>query len=251
MSYENIAQYYDQFGTGENLGFYLDLAATTAGPVLELGVGTGRVLLEIAKLGRDVVGIDSSVAMLREAKRKRREDFPEVSGRCRLILADMLSLDLEQTFGFIYSASSGVQGGSADDLRGIFRSAADHLAPGGLFAFDVGSPSSMRKTTVLPPERRELPGGRVVIRFVAQAYNELADKTTYDLLFKEFIPGRTTTVSVTETGEGAIITRETIEDALAYAGLTIKSIAGDFEGGPLTDDSKWIVVVSERGKAGR
>jgi SAM-dependent methyltransferase len=246
MSYEKTAQYYDFFGTKGNTGFYLELARKSVGPVLELGVGTGRVLFEIAKLGRDVVGIDSSVAMLREAKRKRREDFPELSGRIRLVLADALSFDLGMEFGLVYSASSGVQGGSVDDLRGIFRSAADHLAEGGLFAFDVAAPAAMRETKILPPERRELPGGRVVIRFVAQTYNELANNTSFDILFKEFIPGRTTTVSVAESGEGAIITPEAIEDALKYAGLEARSVAGDFSGGPLTDESAWIVVVAGR-----
>jgi SAM-dependent methyltransferase len=244
MSYEKSAQFYDYFSSTDNLGFYLDLARETEGDVLELGVGTGRVLFEIAKLGRDVVGIDTSVAMLREAKRKRRELYPEISGRCRLLLADMLSFDLGTTFGLIYAASSSVQGPSADDLRGIFRRAADHLADGGVFAFDVASPAAMRKTTVFPPERRELPGGRVVFRFVAQTYNEETDTTSFDLLFKEFVPGRTTSVTITEQGDGAVVTLPMLEDALSYARLEARSVYGDFRKGPHHGDSKWIVVVA-------
>ena len=162
MSYEKSAQFYDHFASSENVGFYVDLAREIDGAVLELGVGTGRVLFEIAGLGRDVVGIDTSVAMLREAKRKRREVYPEVSGRCRLLLADMLSFDLGDKFDLIYSPSSGVQGPSADDLRGVFRRVAEHLAANGVFAFDVAAPKAMRRTTTFPPERRELPGGRVI-----------------------------------------------------------------------------------------
>jgi SAM-dependent methyltransferase len=244
MSYEKSAQFYDYFSSADNLGFYLDLARETEGGVLELGVGTGRVLFEVAKLGRDVVGIDTSVAMLREAKRKRRELYPEVSGRCRLLLADMLSFDLGTTFELVYAASSAVQGPSADDLRGILKRAAEHLAPDGVFAFDVAAPSGMRRTTTFPPERRELPGGRVVIRFVAQTYNEETDTTSFDLIFKEFIPGRTTSVTINEQGDGAVLTMPTIEEALAYAGLEARSVYGDFQRGPLTDDSKWFVFVT-------
>lgn len=251
MSYEKSAQFYDHFASSENVSFYVNLAGETEGDVLELGAGTGRVLFEIAKLGRDVVGIDTSVAMLREAKRKRRELYPEISGRCRLLLADMLSFDLGTTFGLIYSASSGVQGPSADDLRGIFRRVADHLADGGLFAFDVAAPRAMRRTTTFPPERRELPGGRVVIRFVAQTYDEESDTTSFDLLFKEFIPGRTTSVTITEQGDGAVVTLPMIEDALACAGLEARSIYGDFARGPLTDESKWFVFVAGHAHAGR
>jgi len=250
MSYEKSAEFYDHFDTRDNLGFYLELARETEGGVLELGVGTGRVLFEIARLGRDVVGIDNSVAMLREAKKKRRELYPEISGRCRLLVADMLSFDLGSEFGLVYAASSSVQGPSSDDLRGIFRRAADHLARDGIFAFDVVAPASMRQTIVYPPERRELLGGRVVIRFVAQTYNEEADTTSFDLLFKEFIPGRTTSVTITEQGEGAVVTLPMIEDALANAGLEARSVHGDFAGSPLDDESKWIVVVARHATTG-
>lgn len=246
MGYEKTAQYYDDFDSKGNVEFYLDLARRTSGNVLELGVGTGRVLFEIARLGRDVVGIDNSVAMLREAKRKRREVCPDVAGRCRLILADMLSFDLKETFGFVYSASGSVQGASVDDLRGTFRSAADHLEDGALFAFDVTAPAAMRETKVFPPERRELAGGRVIIRFIAQTYNEAADTVSYDLLFKEHVPGRTTTHTINEQSEAAVITPAAIEDALGYAGLTLRSMHGDFHGTPYGEDSKWIVVVAGR-----
>ena len=246
MSYEESAQYYDSFDTKGNLPFYLDLAGRTDGKVLELGVGTGRVLFEMARLGREVVGIDNSVAMLREAKRKRREDYPEVCGKCRLVLADMLSFDLGERFGLVYSASAGVQSASADDLRGTFRSAASHLEEGGVFAFDVASPHSMRQTKAFGPDRQEQPGGRVVIRFIAQTWRPSTDTVSYDILFKEHIPGRTSTVTVKETSETAVITVEAIEDALDYAGLKANEMYGDFKGSPYTEESKYIVVVAGR-----
>lgn len=244
MSYEKSAQFYDSFDSKGNLQFYLDLAGRTDGKVLELGVGTGRVLLEIAATGRDVVGIDNSVAMLREAKRKRRELYHDVSGRCRLLLAEMLSLDLGERFKLVYSASGGVQSGSVDDLRGIFHSAARHLAADGIFAFDVASPSSMRQTVSCPPERQELRGGRVVIRFVAQTYDESTDSVSYDILFKEHIPGRTSTVTVIESDVGAVVTPEAIDEALDYAKLEVREMYGDFDGTPYRDQSKHIVVVA-------
>jgi SAM-dependent methyltransferase len=212
--------------------------------VLELGVGTGRVLFEIARLGREVVGIDNSVAMLREAKRKRREDYPDVCARCRFVLADMLSFDLGERFGFVYSASASVQTASADDLRGIVRSAADHLEEDGVLAFDVSSPHATRQTRVFGPERQELSGGRVVIRFIAQTYRPSTDTASYDILYKEHIPGRTSTVTVKEGGEVAVITVDAIEDALSYARLKLVNLYGDFKGGSYEEDSKHIVVVA-------
>ncbi len=194
----------------------------------------------------EFIGLATNVRKRRQAKRKRREVYPETSGRCRLILADVLSFDVGAKFGFVYSASGGIQTGSADDLRGILRSGADHLDETGVLAFDVSSPAALRCTRVFTPEERELPGGRVVIRFVTQTYNEETDTTSFHLIFKEHIPGRTTTVTTTESGKAAVITPEAIEDALDYAGLELVSMHGDFKGTRYGADSEWIVVVAGR-----
>ncbi|MBD3348288.1 MAG: methyltransferase domain-containing protein [Candidatus Eisenbacteria bacterium] len=248
MSYEESAQYYDSFDTKGNSAFYVDIASRSEGKVLELGAGTGRVLFEIAALGREVVGIDNSPAMLREAKRKRREDHADICARCRFVLADMLSFDLGERFAFVYAASAAVQTPSADDLRGIFRNAADHLEPGGVFAFDVAAPRTMRRTEAFGPERAELPGGRVVIRFIAQTYRPSTDTVSFDILYKEHIPGRTSTVTVNETGQAAVITPEAIEEAIEYAGLRINEMYGDFDRTPYTGKSPYIVVLAGHGE---
>jgi SAM-dependent methyltransferase len=246
MTYARSAQYYDYFDTKGNVAFYRELAEETSGEVLELGVGTGRVLFEICKEGRDGIGIDNEPAMLRQAKMKRRAECPEIAGRCRLLKADMLSFDLGRTFGFVYSPSGGVQGETVEDLRGVFRSAADHLEDDGVFAFDIMSPSSLRQIRSFPPERVELPGGRVVIRFVAQTWNELDDSTSFDILYKEHLPGTTRTDSFVESATIAVVTPEHVEEALNYAGFSKHEIFGDFRRGPYTDASKWMVVVARR-----
>ena len=246
MTYSRSAQYYDYFESKGNLEFYRELARETSGDVLELGVGTGRVLFEICKDGRDGIGIDNSAEMLRQAKMKRRMECPNISGRCRLLKADMLSFDLGRTFGYVYSPSGGVQGDNAEDLLGIFRTAADHLDDDGIFAFDIMSPSSLRQIRSFSPERVELPGGRVVIRFVAQTWIEAEDIASFDILYKEHLPGTTRTDSLIESASTAVITPEQIAEALDYAGLTRHELYGDFKRGPLTDTSKWIVVVARR-----
>jgi len=246
MSYMRSAQYYDYFESKGNIEFYKLLARETRGDILELGVGTGRVLFEICKEGRDGIGIDNAIEMLKQAKMKRRVECPDISGRCRLLKADMLAFDLQRTFGFVYSPSGGVQGDSAEDLRGIFRAAADHLDDDGIFAFDLMSPAMLRQITSYPPVRVELPGGRVVIRFVAQAWNEIDDTTSFDILYKEHLPGATRTDSFVESATVAVVTPEHVEEALGYAGLSQHEIYGDFERGPYTDESKWMVIVARR-----
>ncbi len=246
MGYAKSAQFYDYFDTKDNIDFYVRLARQTEGDILELGVGTGRVLFELAKLKRDCVGIDNSPEMLQEAKRKRRNDFPELSGRTRFILADMLTLELGTRFGFICAPSGSVQGPSPDDLRGIFRRAAEHLEPGGIFAFDIMAPKALRQTRVYSPERQELPGGRIVVRFVAQTWNEGDEAASVDLLFKEHIPGRTRYETYKEGASVAIITLPVLREALQYAGLDFDGIFGDFSGSPYTEESTRMAVVTRK-----
>ena len=246
MSYAKSAQFYDYFDTKDNAAFYVELARETEGDILELGVGTGRVLFELAKLQRDAVGIDNSPEMLREAKRKRRNQFPELAGRTRFVLGDMLTLELGRTFGFVCAPSGGVQGESADDIRGIFRRASEHMDPGGIFSFDIMSPHELKQTRVFAPESKEVPGGRVVVRFIAQTYNEGDEAASLDLLFKEHIPGRTRYETYKEECTVAIITLPVIREALEYAGLEFEQVYGDFDKRDLTDESPRMIVVARK-----
>ena len=75
------AKYYDEaYAADEKLAdlpFYLDLAQETHGPVLELGCGTGRILLAIARAGVAIDGVDNSVPMLNRLRRKLEFEAPD------------------------------------------------------------------------------------------------------------------------------------------------------------------------------
>ena len=64
--YDSIARIYDPWSVSvtEDVGFYVDLALRAGGPVVELGVGTGRIAVPTAAAGVHVIGIDSSKGML-------------------------------------------------------------------------------------------------------------------------------------------------------------------------------------------
>src|ERR671937_2933575 len=64
--YDAIARLYDAWSRSvvEDVGFYVDEARYAGGPVVELGVGTGRIAVPVAAEGVPVIGVDSSPAML-------------------------------------------------------------------------------------------------------------------------------------------------------------------------------------------
>src|SRR5437867_11731973 len=65
-AYDAIARLYDPWSRSvvEDVAFYVDEAVQSGGPVLELGVGTGRIAVPIAAAGIEVLGVDLSAGML-------------------------------------------------------------------------------------------------------------------------------------------------------------------------------------------
>src|SRR3990172_5166119 len=82
----------------DDLSFYEQLARRGEGPVLELGVGAGRVAVHLARAGSEVWGIDSSEAMLARARCKAG---PELAERLHLAPGDMRDFELGRRFDLV------------------------------------------------------------------------------------------------------------------------------------------------------
>jgi len=106
MTYRLAAKFYDLFGSKNDVDFYKELALQSGNKALELGVGTARVAISLAKAGVKVVGIDDSVHMLRVAKEKLAEETEDIRKRVILKRGDMRNFELSQSFPFIYIPAS-------------------------------------------------------------------------------------------------------------------------------------------------
>jgi SAM-dependent methyltransferase len=94
-----------EWGTPQNdTAFYLEEAKAGGGPVLELGCGTGRLLIPLLSTGYDVHGLDASSAMLEVARRKREQLPAEAAKRTHLHHGDMCEFALGQQFAFVFIA---------------------------------------------------------------------------------------------------------------------------------------------------
>lgn len=143
--YAPIADLYDlAYGDFlDDVAFYENLARAADGPVLELGVGSGRVSLPLAEAGFDVVGIDTSPAMLAQARRRLAAAGLK-EGRLQLVEADMTAFDLGRRFGLIFIAADTFQHLLTTEAQAAcLACAARHLEPGGLFSLSVRSPASV------------------------------------------------------------------------------------------------------------
>ena len=122
----------------DDIPFYLDEAKRSGGPVLELGCGTGRVSIPIALSGIELVGLDSSTAMLERAQQKA-----ESIGATGLSLlqADMRNFSLPDKFSLIIIPFRGLLSVlSVEDEVRVLANIKRHLAPGGRLVFDIFVP---------------------------------------------------------------------------------------------------------------
>ena len=140
-SYDAIAELYDPWSASvvEDVAFYLEEARRSGGPVVELGVGTGRIAVPLGADGIRVIGVDSSRAMLEVCARQaalagvtldlRVGDLrePPVTERVPLVICPFRSLLHMHT---------------DEDRLGVLCAAYDLLLPGGRFVFDVFTPDA-------------------------------------------------------------------------------------------------------------
>jgi ubiquinone/menaquinone biosynthesis C-methylase UbiE len=96
-----MREFYDHvvpYAARPDVGFYVAAARESGGPVLELGCGTGRILLPTARAGIEIAGLDSSNYMLEECLRRLRAEPAQVRARASLHRGDMRDFDLGRTF---------------------------------------------------------------------------------------------------------------------------------------------------------
>lgn len=221
---EKLAARYDHWAAHmtEDIPFYVGLALSSDGPLVELAVGTGRVAIPVAQAtGRQVIGIDSSPTMLEVARAKAGDADLD------LRLGDMRSLSLEEPAGLVYCPFRALlHVPTWADRRQVFSRVAASLRPGGRFAWNAfafdhqvaarieGEPQSGRE-----PHRVEYSVGDNRIDIIR------ADGATSSLWWA---------------------TKNEWLGLIDVAGLELEALYGGFAGEPFTEDSREYVFVTRR-----
>jgi SAM-dependent methyltransferase len=141
-TYDGIARLYDAWSTAvvEDISFYVDEALAAGGPVVELGVGTGRIAIPTAMAGVHVIGIDSSEGMLSVCGGAARA--AGVAERLDLRVGDMRRPPVEERVPLVTCPFRAFLHLSSDEQRlEALRAARELLLPAGRFVFDVFAPS--------------------------------------------------------------------------------------------------------------
>jgi SAM-dependent methyltransferase len=243
-----VARFYDavyaQVRDGVDKAFYLERMAAARGPVLEIGVGTGRLFVEARRRGIDAWGIDVSPAM---AERCRAKLPPE--DRERVSIADATRLRTDRRFALVcapFRVLSHVYE-TEDQLR-LLDAVHDALLPGGAFLFDLYVPS-LELLLEGMPERVDFDGehaaGRRLRRMVS---SRPADRwrQTNGVLMRFLWDEPDGEHRAGWEFEMRFFFRFEIEHLVARSKLVLEAIHGDFAGGPLEAGSREYVVTCRR-----
>ena len=121
--------------------FYRALAEAQRGEVLECGIGAGRLALLLAREGHRVHGVDLDASMLANLATRVADEPKDVRARITFERADVKTMRLDRTFPLVVAPFNGIaHQHRREDLVAFLEGVRAHLAPGGLFAFDLWIP---------------------------------------------------------------------------------------------------------------
>lgn len=240
--YEDPRYYADTYRDRvDDVAYYAALAERIGGPVLEYGCGEGRIALPLAKAGVDVVGVDQSQPMLDALAEKLEAEPREVKQRIKTRRGDIRTLKLGRKFPLVLCTfNTFLHLYDREDVEQFLARVRAHLAPKGLFVFDVSTP--MPADLAREPSRAyKLPA--VKVSGVRHDYRERFD---YDpmrqvlFVMMEFTPKNGADAFVTPLAHRQFFPRE-LEALLHYNGFVVDKLEGGFRGEPADRHSDSLV----------
>jgi SAM-dependent methyltransferase len=248
-----MAEWYDfdyERRVRDDLPFYLRCAREGGGPVLELGVGTGRVAAFLAKAGFDVTGVELSRAMLERAE-ARKARLGEPGRRLRLLHGDMCRLRVRGRFGTVlvpFRAFNHLY--TVDRQLAALRGIRQRLAPRGVAVIDLWNPNLVElreeagRVRVSYERRDPRTGDRVVQRF--RVRSDVAAQMGHLDYWWDVYRGARRLRRDHAPMRWRWFHRFEIEHLLARAGLAMREMYGDYRGRPLGPRSEELIVVATR-----
>jgi SAM-dependent methyltransferase len=239
--------------TRRDVQFYVDEAKDVGGSVLEVGCGTGRILLPIARSGRTIDGLDASPQMLQRCAEKLEKEPVAVQRRVTLHRGDARDFDIGRQFDLVIAPFRVMQHQiTIEDQLGFLYSVARHLVPGGRLTFDVFNPNFAALVSADGVEREDtpqtaLPDGRTFRRAGRVARVRWIDQVSeIELVYYISSASGTQVERHVQSFDMRWFLRAELVHLLARSGFRIRSIYGDLDRSTLTNGSPELIVCAER-----
>jgi len=240
--YAPVADLYDYvvpYGDRQDVSFFVDAARNSGGLVLEIGCGTGRVLIPTARAGVEIVGLDFSPKMLQICRGHLAAEPENVSSRVRLVQGDMRDFQLAQTFTLATIPFRPFQHLlTVEDQMSCLRSIHRHLVTGGrlildlfnpwleaLVADDIGQDMGFEPEFTTPDGRRVIRKHKIVARDYARQVNRV--ELIYDITYPD---GHTETLI--HAFSMRYLFRYEAEHLLGRCGFEVEDVFADYDKSP-------------------
>lgn len=251
-NFDRFAPFYDNDYRhySDDIQLVVDLAQDSGESALELGCGTGRVLIPLAATGCRVAGVDNSPALLALARRKA--ELAGVTARLQLIEGDLRSFSLpEKSFDFAFCVSNTLMHlDSQTDQLAALRTVHAHLRPGGRLLIDLFNPDIPHLTAISgvqeladrwEDEERDATVLKWVVRRVDVAQQLQETTFIYESVFadgrveKAVLPFN---LRFLWPSEGELL--------LEKAGFRVEEMWGDCDGNDYGNDSEHLIFLASK-----
>jgi len=251
--YDRLAQFYEweHRSYQEDIPLYLSYAGASAGPILDVACGTGRVTLPLAEAGYSVTGVDSSPKMLSIA-RTRAMKSPARS-RLQLLEADLRTMDLGERFGLAIVALSSFQHLlTIQDQRQALGRLAAHLQREGRLVLDLTNPSpewmAAGDSALVCQRTAPFPGPdspETLSKFVARTSN-FDTQIDEHLLIYDLVGSEGVLRRMTVEMELRFLFRFEAELLLEATGFRLRDLYGDYNLDGYHASSPRLILVAEK-----
>ena len=251
-------RYYDEFTAAvydqeysvnkKEMLFYIDLANQMGDPILELGCGTGAILLPLADRGFSVVGVDSSKFMLNVLREKIEEMKNRKNLKITLVESRMEEFETRQQFKLIIIANNTFLHLNTHAKVQLLKKLPHLLSPNGLIIIDIFSPQAKGSLLSDLYYMRGYPVFYKDEMYLVNAYTKHRPKEQELIVMKEYIRvneyGMTNENSFRTSFKLYYLFKEQFENLVMTAGkLKIKSIFGNYQKNVYTKKSYRMIFV--------
>ncbi len=254
---EFVAEYYDTAYDAlrrQDVDFFVEYSRQAGGRTLELGCGTGRVLIPTAIAGYEVTGLDLSPHMLQQSREKFSRQPEDEKPRIRLIEGDMTDFDTTEQYSLVTTPFRPFQHLiTPEEQKACLSCVNRHLVPGGLLILDlfhpypprlVPDPGYMEEIEDLP--EMELPDGRHLRRTSRTvAFHREQQCNDIEIIYYITHPdGRQE--RLVQAFPFRYFFRYEVEHLLELCGFRIADLFGNYDRSPLSNDSPEMRFVARK-----
>ncbi len=227
----------------EDIPFWLDLATQHAAPILELGCGSGRVLLPLAGVAQPVFGLDWDYAMLAFLRQRLPDNL---RSSVHIFQANFTNFHLSTQFSFILSPCNTFSTLESSTRRATLENVRRHLHPSGTFAVSLPNPALLERLPAqAQPEVEEIfphPNSGEPVQVVS-AWQRTAQHFTIHWHYDQLLPdGRVHRLSTQV--KHALLPVQAYLQEMQQAGFSSFNLYGDYQGTPYSGDAPNLIILA-------